>query len=331
MKIGLYLRTRQPPPPVPTPTPTPYSRDELQIPALVMRRRDPRERRLMVVVDLRLHLLNVPRTGGVAGGVQPRDVVLHEDAVAVGGVETETVAAGSGGRVDEADGDRLDGEAVDLDVDGSGLVGEGGGGEDVVVVVEEGGHVGVGQVRVGALADLVAGAGEGVFVVGGEEGRVGLGLGGVEQGGDGVEVGEDGGGRGRPVVEEEDDVDADEVVERVVGGDDDGGFRVRVVRSEVGRGAEHGRVLRAGVRSRAAPDLADGERLERVLGDDAELVAAALECPEEVGVGGAVGVGDGAVGEDQLHIEQSVDCEAVLVGEETEAAAEDVSSNADMA
>lgn len=168
-----------------------------------MRGRHAAKRAMLIVGDVALHVRDVARTRGIAGGVQPRDVVFHEDAIAVGGVEAEAVAAGVAGRLREGRGHGLDGKAVDLHVEVLGLVAEGGGGEGVVVVVQEGGHVVVEEVGVGAFADLVAGAGEGVGVVGLEEGRVTLRRDAGRERVHGVERVEDASRGRRPVVEEE--------------------------------------------------------------------------------------------------------------------------------
>ena len=57
-----------------------------------------------------------------------------------------------------------------------------------------------------------------------------------------------------------------------------------------------------GVGYEAAPELALGEGFEVEAGYDAEVVGAAFEGFEEVGVGGGVGVDDVACSEDYLSI-----------------------------
>lgn len=87
-------------------------------------------------------------------------------------------------------------------------------------------------------------------------------------------------------------------------------------------GADDRRVLVGEEVERAAVDearrLGDGDQVDAC--DEAEVVAAALERPPEVGVGGGVGVDCLAGGEDDFEVLDGVGGEAFSAGEEGEAA-----------
>lgn len=86
---------------------------------------------------------------------------------------------------------------------------------------------------------------------------------------------------------------------------DESGLHVRVVLDEALDRTEERLSLVDAVGTDASPDLTvDSGRvgLQPHSGNDGELVAAASESPPEVGVRGAVSVGDGAVGEDDFEV-----------------------------
>ena len=71
-----------------------------------------------------------------------------------------------------------------------------------------------------------------------------------------------------------------------------------------------------GVDDGATPEVALLESIDVEPGDDTEVIGAAFQGTEEVGVGILVGVDDGAIGEDDFVVKDIVADEAVAGGEE---------------
>lgn len=63
----------------------------------------------------------------------------------------------------------------------------------------------------------------------------------------------------------------------------------------------------------ASPDLARREGLDIKASDNAEVAAATLQGPEEIGVGGLIGVDNAASGQDNLVVDDTVRSPSDLV------------------
>ena len=250
----------------------------------------------------------------VGGRVGPLDGEEDVGEVAAGGVDAEGISRiGVAGGRESLGGDDL-GEGLVRERDGQvGRRFEGG--EGGVGDVEEAGHAGgvvlergrheelarAGRVFAQQLDREISQVGdahgvEGLGQVGEvlEGGRVGLRLGVLEVGGD-VPA------RGEAVGEAH-----DEGCVGVVGLGGGEGHKV-VVLLLAGRDV---------LADEAAPEFALGEELHVETGDDAEIVGAALESLEEVGVGLRVGVDEFAGREDDLEVDHIVADETVAGREE---------------
>ena len=263
----------------------------------------------------------------VGGGVLPLDSQKDVGEVAAGSVDAEGIA---GIRISGR------GEALGCDDLGERLVGEGDGEigrglervEGGVGDVEEANHAGGVVLERGRHKQLAGSGGVAPQQLDGEVGQVGdaHGVEGLGQVGEVLEGGRVGLRFG--VLE----VGGDEPArgEGVGEAQDEGG--VGVVRLGGGEGHEVIVLLLAGgdvLADEAAPEFALGEEPHVETGDDAEVVGAALESFEEVGIGLRIGVDEFAGREDNLEVDHIVADETVARREERNASSESEACDAD--
>lgn len=77
------------------------------------------------------------------------------------------------------------------------------------------------------------------------------------------------------------------------------------------------------------PDLGGGKGAQLELGHDAEVAAATLEGPEEIGVLSGGGLGDGAVGKDDLVLDDVVGGPTMLVAVEVDTTSQEETGDTD--